>query len=131
MKKEVFDLIQELTSYNIKSRNSFPRADVRKITGGNIDDELNFVGDLNTYDMTISGPISWGMKIAEWPRGKIEKTLEYSSKSFFDHYSNYRFLETSITKSYTPELYADMQLHEEIRTTLRKLLAQLLAEKHG
>lgn len=130
MIKKLSFLIQELASYDEESRKPFPRADVRKITGGDVDRELDFVGDLNAYDMTISGPISWKASIVEWPRKKAEEVLEYSTKSFFEHYPQYKPLELLISEKNTPDLYADLQLHNKMRMVLRKLLTQLLSGEH-
>ena len=63
MQTRIQELIRELDAYDQERRQSFPRGDCRKITEGDNDRGLDLVGDLNTYDMTITGPISWREKI--------------------------------------------------------------------
>jgi len=130
MQEKVAHLIQDLAAYDEQSRKPFPRKDCRKITGGDSDKELDLVGDLNTYDMTISGPISWGDKVMEWSNEKIDRILKYTAKPFFDQYPQYKPLEPLVSDTNTPDLCADLQLHEEMRLVLRQLLTQILADRH-
>ena len=51
------------------------------------------------------------------------------SDSFFNRYPKYKALESAINKSVAPDLYADLQLHEEMRTRLLELLFQLAIDK--
>ena len=128
MQTRILELIQELVGYDKRRRRPFPREDCRKVFGANGDRELDFVGDLNSYDMTITGPISWGAKILDWPNEKIGTLLRYANKSFFEAFSEYAYLQPLITKTNTPDLYNDMELHERIRLVLIELLTLMLDE---
>jgi hypothetical protein len=126
MQTKIRELIHELDAYDEQRRQPFPREDCRKITEGDSDKELDLVGDLNTYDMTITGSISWGEKIVDWPSEKINRLLKYTNKPFFEAFPEYKFLEPLITKTNTPDLYEDILLHEKIRLVLIELLTLLL-----
>jgi hypothetical protein len=109
----------------------FPYADCRKIKGN--EDELygDLIPDLNTYFYGIASPSGAVNKLLQRPKDHLLESQSWLSKSFFERWPQYKPLEPLITESNTPDLYAELMLHEKIRTTLLKLLSQLLTEQNA
>jgi hypothetical protein len=110
-------------------RTPFPYAGARRLlqeAGGGYDD---LIPDLAQYFSTIAGYCSWGKTIFNWPRSKVDEARERVSDSFFDRHPKYKALEKIINESVAPDLYADLQFHEEMRIKLLELLFQLTIVK--
>ncbi len=87
--------------------------------------------DLSYYQMNLSGLCSWKDKIRLWPLEKMQEAQKYARCSFFEALPLYKPLEPRITKRFTPDLYENIQRHEQMRRTLLNLLTALVAQKEA
>ena len=126
IEETVIVLIDELASFREASHQPFPSADCDKLVKGQENVYIDFAADLNTYNMSISAPVDWGSKIVEWTTENIQRFLKYTEQAFFEKFPRYQPLAPLVTEIDTPNLYANIQLHEKIRTSVRKLLLKLL-----
>jgi len=129
----IHELIKELGSYGAKAVRPFPYSDCRKLIDSLTLQERNhfqdFTADLNTFDMAVSGPISWDTKILDWPQERVERVYKYVEKNFFQRFPRYKIVKRLINRTDTPNLFEDIRTHNKIRKILLKLLPLLMTKQ--
>ncbi len=86
------------------------------------------IPDMDMYFYDIASHCGGVKKMLKWPKEKLHQAREKFGQSFFDKYAQYKPLEPLITEANTPDLYACLMQHEQMRVSLLKLLSQLLHE---
>jgi hypothetical protein len=120
-------LVRDLNPLYEKSRHPFAYADCRKLLHQGATYE-GLAADLDLYLKDIAGYCTWGRRLLKWSKPEIEKALATLSRSFFEKNPEYKPLESQITEENTPDLYADLVLHEKMRQTLLSLFSLLRRE---
>ncbi len=128
--ESVKEIIRELQSiYREASGVRFPYEGSRHLlreVGGSYE---GLIPDLDVYFSTIAGYCSWGERILKWSQEKILEAQNRIAASFFEKHPQYKPLEVAITESNTPDLFAQMALHEKMRKSLLELLDRLKVER--
>lgn len=128
-----YELIRQLEAYRKKTVRPFPYSDCRKLIDSLPLQEKkrfeDFTANLNTFDMAVSGPISWGKRISDWPQERVKRVYNYLQKPFFQRFPQYKVVKRLITRTNAPDLFADIRIHNEVRKILLKLLPLLIVEK--
>lgn len=119
------ELLHELEYLREQDTRAFAYEDVSRRQEGRGTRYNNLGPDLSMFCADIAGHLSWGRRILEWDRERIERTLYWSGRAFFDRYPKFRPLEKRITPKDTPHLCADVALYEESRETLIELVRRL------
>lgn len=120
-------LVPDIIRLCKESSNPFPYGDCRSLLHRYGESYEDFIPHLDLYLSDIAGYCGWGAGLLNWSRQKIQEALPKIEKSFFEKHPEYGALEGAITKTGTPELYATLRLHEELRRNLLNLLTALLS----
>jgi len=124
---EIDILVSEVEALCQESKGPFPHKDCRKLRDGKVD-YGSVVPDMDWCMKTIAGYCSWGDKLKKWPKSKIAEAQENLARTFFEKHPEYKPLELKITEMETPDLYADLLLHEKMRAALLRLFFLLWNE---
>ena len=81
--------------------------------------------DWDAYSSALSGYCSWDRRALNWTLATRQEVAAQAAHSFFEKHPNYRPLEKLISPTLTPTLYADLQLAEQMRTTLLQFIELL------
>jgi YxiJ-like protein len=108
-----------------KRQHPFPYDGCRKILRESDNRYENLIPDLDIYFSDIAGYCSWGKKILDWPKEKIQEAKERLEEDFFEKYPKYKPLEPMLTETNVPDLHAELALYETMRTKLLQLLTRL------
>jgi hypothetical protein len=123
MKDEVYEgLIKILRQLFDEAHSPFPYEGCRFLLKSGNSDYQHFVFDLDLYFSELAGYSSLGKKILKWSDEKVADVKNKLSKTFFEKHPEYKPLEEIISKNSTPDLYDQLELYENIRQTLMKLL---------
>lgn len=119
------ELLAELRELDRTDTSPFPYQGCRKLIRHAPEASDGLIPNLNTYFMDIVGYASWGKGILKWPEQKVQQTIARLSVTFFEKHPEYSTLESMITKSSTPDLYANLALYERMRLCLLQILYQV------
>ncbi len=108
----------------------FPYQGCRTLLRGTDERMDGFIPDLALYFADIAGFSDSANRLNGWDKERVAMAQRMLEKSFFEKHSEYQALEGRITPDDTPDLYADMMLHEEMRRKVLHLVA-LLMERHS
>jgi hypothetical protein len=100
----------------------FPRKDCKNLIpeGGKYYEDFVTLLDLYGIDMVGRGKFPWRiLKLSDQEQRTLYTDLQ---ESFFDKHPQYKKVQTRVTESQTPRLFAQLSVYEQIRQTLLKLL---------
>ncbi|MCW5967910.1 MAG: hypothetical protein KIT57_05315 [Blastocatellales bacterium] len=123
--------LEDWTNYFLKSYKEemvrpFPYAGAKKLRRKGGERYVGFIPDLDLFSSTIASYCGGIKKVLSLPDEKLLEAKEALSKSFFEKHPKYKSLEPAITEENTPDLYAWLRLHEEMRVMLLELFSQVL-----
>lgn len=101
----------------------FPRKECWTILAGTGEKFNGFIPDLAMYCMDIAGFIGSVETINRWSDVRLTWAHATGERSFFDKYPEFQELEVRITPVDTPDLYAEIELYEEMRELLLDLIS--------
>jgi hypothetical protein len=124
----IAELLTELSAIDSVDATRFPYADCKRLQ--NSDKRYaELVPDLDVYLADLAGHRSWGKRILRWSDAKIEEVLREVDKSFFGRLPIYARLESQITPTNTPDLFARLERSDRTRALLSELLTRLKNER--
>ena len=112
--------------YDQDCRNPFPYQDCRTLLEGTDDRMAGFIPDLALHFAEIAGFALGAKRLDRWDKEKVTNAQRALVRSFFEKHPEYQELEARITPADTPDLYADMALHEKMRIEVLHLIALLM-----
>lgn len=107
---------------------TFPYDDCRHLrakAGGNYE---GLVPDLDLYFWDVAKYCSLGKKLLRLPKDDLIKARATLERSFFEKHPEYLPLAALISETDTPTLRAEIELHDELRSKLLKIISSLLSE---
>lgn len=128
---EISQVAYELVQlYGQDIQKPFPYHGCRKVLRGDHEHMEGFIPDLALYFAEIAGFAHGAKRLNRWNEERIAQAQKMMERSFFEQHPEYRELEAAITPAETPDLYADMVLHELMRTKMLHLIS-LLMKRHS
>lgn len=106
----------------------FPHGDCRRLRAkaGGIYEGL--IPDLDLYFWDVAKYCSLGKKLLRLPKDDLIKARATLERSFFEKHPEYLPLAALISETDTPTLRAEIELHDELRGKLLKIITALLSE---
>ena len=90
----------------------------------------DLIPDLSTYFSDIYSHASGVNYILDWPSNRMVESQNFLKRSFFEAYPKYKSVEWRINQLNTPVLYQEIGVSNQLRSLLRELLSQLLAQRY-
>jgi len=125
--KVVEDMISELLHlFEEACRTPFPYADSRTLLSQDEERYENLIAHLDLYFSDIASHSGGVRRLLKWSNKMLLESQQKLRNSFFEKYPQYKALETLVTESTTPDLYAKLVIYEKMRTNLLILLSRCL-----
>jgi hypothetical protein len=124
---EISRIASELVQlYDQVVHKPFPYHGCRTLLEGTDERMAGFIPDLALYFAEIAGFSCRAQKLSRWNNDRVTKAQRSLVQSFVEKHPEYRELEARITPEDTPDLYAAMALHEQMRIDVLHLTALLM-----
>lgn len=113
---------------NDKRLYPFPREDCKKLIPEGGEYYEDFVTLLDLYGIDMVGRSKFPQRILKLPHAEQRTLYSDLREPFFDKHNQYKKVQTLVTASKTPALFAQLSVYEQMRVTLLEVLGVLGVE---